>query len=703
MRRYLLAFAVIPLAAVSFRVLAQDRSAAVSSAEKAASSRSQQPSSLAGIQSDKAVEIVAGNLSPRALSFDSAANLFLTNAAAPNRVFALTNRSALAISESTPQGATLSLAAGIGVAGSLGDGGNALAAQFNVRTDSLFLRSGIAVAADGTMLIADTLNSTIRRVAGSDSPEPGVIRSIAGRWAASKSVQLVEPLGLALNDGGDLYVADHSAGAVDFLPGAVASLPGRQEIQLLAHVAGAASLALTRDGRKLFVASPETGAVVAIDTQTREIQSIAGFPVQSVTPEAASKPLCVAALPASEPAQPSSICPAGVAVDAAANLFVADSNSGRILRVDAQTSRLTTAASGLRSPGEMAFDNDGNLYVAEQGAGRIIKFVSMGANPANLTITPPATLSAPPAPRVCPQAAPFNFCDQPVGGSTPTQAFILTNNTSAAVSGLTISFTGSNTADFQDASSTCGASLAAGTSCTVNVDFAPTASGARSANLAAADSAGDSAIAALSGTGDDFQLTLDGQQEQAVIQGGTLTYKFNVVPDAVFGGTVAIACPADVPPLTTCTPSASTVSVTPGTPAPFSVTFQTTYNGVTGGFPGNGLLLPLRFPRGGPPTIPPIALGGSLAFLAAFALLIFFRTSDRAKPLVSSRFIPGKAVVILGFCLAISGVAFLAGCKHYSVPASLNTPPGSTTMTIHASAQNAGRGVTIILDVTGRG
>lgn len=701
MRRYLLAFAVIPLAAVAFQAVAQDRSARVSSAEPAASSSSPQPSSLTGIQSDKAVSIVAGNLSPRALSVDYAASIFLTNAAAPNRVFALTALSPLAISGTAAQGARLSLIAGNGVVGSLGDGGSALAAQFNVKTDSLFLRSGIAVAADGTMFIADTLNSTVRRVAGSNSPEPGVIRSIAGRWAAPKSVQLVEPLGLALNRGGDLYVADHTSGAVDFLPGAVASLPGQQQIQLLAHVAGPASLALTSDGRKLFVASPETGAVFAIDTQTREIQSVPGFPVQSVTPEAVSKPLCRIA---SEPSAPPSICPAGIALDGTGNLFVADANSGKILRVDAQTSQLTTAASGLRSPGAMAFDNDGDLYVAEQAAGRIIKFTSMGTDPANLTITPPAALPAPPAPRVCPQTAPFDFCDQPVGGATPTQGFTVTNNTSAAVSGLTISLTGSNTADFQNASTTCGTSLSAGASCIVNVDFAPTATGARSANLAAADSAGDSATAPLSGTGDDFQLALDGgQQEQSVIQGGTLTYKFNVAPDAVFGGAVAIACPANLPPLTTCTPSASTVSVTPGTPASFSITFETTYNGVTGGFPGNGLLLPLRFPRGGPPAIPPIVVWGPLVFFATLVMLMFFLAKDQATPLVRRRFIPAKATFIFGFWLVISGVALLAGCKHHSVPANLNTPPGSTTMTIHGSAQNAGRGVTIILDVTGRG
>lgn len=701
MRRYLLVFAVIALAfaAACFLAVAQGPSSATASTGQTVGSDAQPQTSLAGIQSAKAVSLVASGLSPRALSISFAGNAYLTNSVAPDRIFSLTSPSGLPVSESTK----LTLIAGDGVAGSLGDGGNAFAAQLNVKTDSLFLRSGIAVAPDGTLLVADTRNSTVRRIAGSDSPEPGVIRSIAGRWAAPKSLAIVDPLGLALDRAGDLYLADHSSGAIDLLPGAVTSLPGEQQVQLLAHVAGPASLALTPDGRKLFVASTDTGAVVSIDTQTREIESIRGFPAQNAASEAISKPICRTG--ASESTGPTSICPAGIAVDGASNLFVADANSGKILRVDAQTSQVTTAASGLHTPGAIAFDNDANLYVAEQGAGRIIKFASMGTDPSNLTITPPAALPAPPAPRVCPQTAPFNFCDQPMGGASPTQAFTLTNNTSAAVSGLAISFSGSNTADFQDASNTCGTSLAAGVSCTINVAFAPTAAGPRSSNLTVTDSAGDSAEVVVSGTGDDFQLVLNGsQQEEAVIQGGTLTYNFSVVPDAVFGGVVTITCPSNLPSFSTCTPSASTVTVTPGTSTSLSITFKTTYDGITGGFPGSGFVPLLKLPAGrtGPPA--PMTVPSGLALLiAALALFFILFARYRSSPTENHPFLSARAVSVIALVLALSGFACLAGCKHASVPSDLNTPPGTTTMTVQGSAQNAGRGVTIILDVTGRG
>ena len=51
-------------------------------------------------------------------------------------------------------------------------------------------------------------------------------------------------------------------------------------LEVLAHVLSASSIALTVDGAKAFVGSPDTGAVFEIDTQTRAIRAVAGFPTQ---------------------------------------------------------------------------------------------------------------------------------------------------------------------------------------------------------------------------------------------------------------------------------------------------------------------------------------------------------------------------------------------------------------------------------------
>jgi sugar lactone lactonase YvrE len=685
--------------ALTFAACAVSATAQNSAAVGEASAGRGQLNAQAGIQSGKAVVVIATGIAPRALALDPGANVYLTDASAPNRVFTLTGLAGLEASAGADFARTVRLAvvAGDGTAGSLGDGGNALGAEFDLKLDSLVMRSGIAVSSDGTMFIVDTLNSTIRRVSGSDSTEPGIVRSIAGRWAAKQNIALVEPLGVAMDRAGNLYVADRGAGAIDLLPSATTSSSSDQQAEVLAHVVSPSEVALTVDGGKIFVASSITGAIFEINTQTRAIQSIAAFPPQSESAEGRTVPVCASTKSGGDTHAPP--CPAGLAVDGGGNLFVADANGGNILRVDVKTTAVTTVASGLQSPGDIQFDASGNLYVGEQGARRIVKFVSMGQDPSNLTISMPPALPAPPSPRVCPQTAPFNFCDEPTGGTTPAEPFTLMNNSGATVTGLSISFTGANPGDFQMTGSTCGTSLATGASCTINVDFAPTATGSRSASLTVTDSAGDTANSSVTGTGDDYEVMLNGSpMEQSVIQGGKITFNFNVTPDSIFGGTVTLLCPTNLPNLTVCNMNPATVTVTPGQAVSFSATFETTYDGVTGVYPTNGLLL--RFPGkqdrsapSGPRGVWPLGLllmclaGSGLATTSAKRGR--FATRSRASLFV---------IFILGGVIATIG-----GCKSPAIQPGLNTPAGSTNMIVQGTSQNAGRGVSIILDVVGRG
>src|SRR5215472_6190597 len=133
--------------------------------------------------------------------------------------------------------ANLVAVAGNGTAGSLGDGGAATAAQLNLKLDSPYMRSGIAIAQDGTIFIADTKNATIRRISPTSASDSGVIRSVAGKWGPASDVRLSEPMGIALDRAGNLYIADHGANAVIELHDATASNPGKMEV--LAHVAQA--------------------------------------------------------------------------------------------------------------------------------------------------------------------------------------------------------------------------------------------------------------------------------------------------------------------------------------------------------------------------------------------------------------------------------------------------------------------------------
>jgi hypothetical protein len=77
------------------------------------------------------------------------------------------------------------------------------------------------------------------------------------------------------------------------------------------------------------------------------------------------------------------------------------------------------------------------------------------------------------------------FGIQPVAVTSVAQTVTLTNNTSDAIPfpGTSVSFSGSNAADFASPSNTCGASIAAGASCTLSATFTPSVASGESATL----------------------------------------------------------------------------------------------------------------------------------------------------------------------------------------------------------------------------
>jgi sugar lactone lactonase YvrE len=474
----------------------------------------------------------------------------------------------------------MAVVAGVGRAGSLGDGGAAASAQLDLAADSLVQRSGVAVAPDGTIFIADTQNSTIRSVGAAASSEPGVIRSVAGRWAARQNIALGQPMGIAVDRAGNLYIADYSAGAVDVLSASTGQL------STLAQVMSPASIAVTPDGSEVFVASPTTGAVFAISTSTGSIAAVSGFSPVANASSSSAGPCANVGSTAQAAAASAAACPAGLAADARGNLFVADASGGKIIRVDAKTKQSSTIASGLSVPGAIALDAKGNLYVADQGASRVIVLPDVTANSGNITLTAPAAFAAP-----CPQVTdPFTYCNMPSGGTSPTAVFTLTNTSSTQITGIVITpavpsvppkMPAPPATDFTVESTSCTTTLAANGTCLINVAFTPQGSGARTETLSVTDSnSGDSATYDLSGTGDDYSLQLaSGQAEEVtIVQGGTATFKAMVVPDSVFGQNgemVKFQCPSNVPGFATCAFSPCPVAITPGAAVAFSVTFVT--------------------------------------------------------------------------------------------------------------------------------
>ena len=102
------------------------------------------------------------------------------------------------------------------------------------------------------------------------------------------------------------------------------------------------------------------------------------------------------------------------------------------------------------------------------------------------------------APIVTPTPQSLSFSSQLVNTTSSNKSVILKNNGSASVTINSITATG----DYAVASNTCGSSLAAAASCTVNVNFKPAISGSITGSLAISDSAPDSPqTVSLSGTG----------------------------------------------------------------------------------------------------------------------------------------------------------------------------------------------------------
>ncbi|MDD3519568.1 MAG: choice-of-anchor D domain-containing protein, partial [Chromatiales bacterium] len=121
------------------------------------------------------------------------------------------------------------------------------------------------------------------------------------------------------------------------------------------------------------------------------------------------------------------------------------------------------------------------------------------ASPHAVNLTGTGTAAAPtPAPALSLSPTDHDFGSVAVGATSDAQAIALTNIGTATLSGITLQLLG----DYQQVSSTCGATLAASGSCTVDVRFAPTGTGARPGGRVVSSDAEESPhVAYFQGTG----------------------------------------------------------------------------------------------------------------------------------------------------------------------------------------------------------
>ena len=193
--------------------------------------------------------------------------------------------------------------------------------------------AGVAVAEDGTVYIAEAGGHRVRRIAAD-----GLLGTVAGTGAAGHSgdggaavlAQLNEPSGVVVRDG-MLYIADMVSHVVRRIDGAgvistIAGAPGGAGFGGDGGSAANAvlnrpvALALTPDGRQLFISDQGNDRVRAIDLGTGTIRTFAGTGMRTWS---GSRRLA---------GETSLFRPAGI--DAAANgfLFIVDSGHSVVWR-----------------------------------------------------------------------------------------------------------------------------------------------------------------------------------------------------------------------------------------------------------------------------------------------------------------------------------------------------------------------------------
>lgn len=425
------------------------------------------------------------------------------------------------------QGNITTVAGSSKIAGSAGDGGPASSAQISAP-------SAITVDGSGNIFFADTGNNAIREI----NITTHNISTIAGTLGTSGSspTLLTSPQGFAFDASGNLYIADTGNNRIRKVDtaGNVTSIPGTY------HQPWAIAVS-AKDG-SLYIADFGSNRIIKVDT-LGNVSTVAGSGTASDTGDGH---LAINATLNS---------PSSVAIDAADNLYIADSENNAVRKVSHATGNISTLAgngtalfsgdgfnanlAGLYKPYSVYLDGAGNLFIADRLDLRIRK-VSATVAGIHYSTMKEGKASAPIA-----QAIENN-------GNAPLNLINLTASPATQNAAL-------DTVPTDPITTSCSVSqpLATGEACVLAVEFMPVTVGTPGMGvLSITSDAGNSAIEVdLSGTVlsvDPSSTTVTSSSNPAAVnQGVTFTAKItspNSITGTVqfFDGATAIGIPQTV-------------------------------------------------------------------------------------------------------------------------------------------------------------
>ncbi len=288
---------------------------------------------------------------------------------------------------SLPSSGDIGVVAGqTGSSGYSGNGGAATSA-------TLYFPHGVAVDGNGNLYIADTTNQVIRKVMASTGDISTVAGSgtsgYSGDGGAATSAELSNPYGVAVDAGGNVYIADtgnYVIREVSASTGYISTIAGNGTSGYSGNGGPAASAQLSSPVR---IAVDASGDVYVVDSANDVVREVSGGYIYLA---AGGGPVCNSHTDwmGDGCSATSAVLgnPTGVAIDSSGNLYIADAGAEEIRVVSASTGVISGVAgtfdsygfSGdggpatsalLSSPFAVSVDSSGNLYIADNGNERI--------------------------------------------------------------------------------------------------------------------------------------------------------------------------------------------------------------------------------------------------------------------------------------------------------------------------------------------